>query len=266
MVEKEAGNILLKTVGLEIGFKKASGRKNISLIKDISLAAGRGKLIALIGRNGSGKSTLLRTLMRLQPQLSGTILLANRDIENYTRRDFAMQTAFVSTEALSTGNLSVYELVSLGRFPYTNWIGKVRREDRELIDSSLEKVGLTDLRDKMLAEVSDGERQRAMIARALAQDTELLILDEPTAFLDLPNKYEVIRLLKDLAAQGKTVIFSTHDLNMVIDQVDKLWLMTETGIIDDSPEALIENNAFNSLFPGSTLSFDKGRKQFVTGM
>jgi len=220
-METGTADILLRTEELEIGFRTA-GTRNISLMSEISVNARQGELITLIGRNGSGKSTLLRSLMRLQPVLSGSILLNNRNIEDHSRREFAMLCGFVSTEAISTGNLSVYELVALGRFPYTNWIGKVRAEDRDLIDSSLERVGLMALKDKMLAEISDGERQRAMIARALAQDTDLLILDEPTAFLDLPNRYEVIKLLKDLTRQGKSVIFSTHDLNIVIDQVDKI--------------------------------------------
>lgn len=257
----DSSNILLKTTKLEIGFR--SGKQQTSLLSGIDLNAGRGELIALIGRNGSGKSTLLRTIMRLQPLLSGQIELNSRGISTYSRREFAMQTAFVSTEAILTANISVFELVSLGRFPYTNWIGSVKDSDRQLIDSSIKKVGLCELRHKMLSEISDGERQRAMIARALAQDSDLLVLDEPTAFLDLPNKYEVIALLKELASQGKTVIFSTHDLNMVIDQVDKIWLMTPQSLIDATPEEHIQNNSFDKVFPGSSLRFDRDKGQFL---
>jgi len=253
---------ILITQDLEIGFPKPPGKPNISLMKEISIKARRGELIAMIGQNGIGKSTLLRTLVQLHPALSGNIFLNNKNIEKYTRQELARQLGFVSTEIINAGNLSVYELVALGRFPYTNWIGKINREDHFMIDRSIELVDLVHKRDKMLTEISDGERQRAMIARTLSQDTDLLILDEPTAFLDLPNRYEVLKLLRDLSGKGKTIIFSTHDLNLVIDQVDKIWIMTEGGMIEGAPEDLILNNFFDSVFPGSSLVFNRESGRF----
>ncbi len=253
---------ILITRDLEIGFLKPMGKPDISLMKGISVEARKGEMIAMIGQNGIGKSTLLRTLVQLQPALSGNVILNNKSIETYTRRELARQVGFVSTEIINTGNLSVYDLVALGRFPYTNWFGTINREDRFMIDRSVELVDLVHKRDKLLTEISDGERQRAMIARTLSQDTDLLILDEPTAFLDLPNRHEVLKLLRDLSREGKTIIFSTHDINLVIDQVDKIWMMTEGGIIEGAPEDLILNNSFDSVFSGSSLMFNKESGRF----
>lgn len=252
----------LITQDLEIGFPKPPGKPNISLMKGISVTAKKGELIAMIGQNGIGKSTLLRTLVQLQPALSGNVILNNIDIEKYTRRELARQLGFVSTEIINAGNLNVYDLVALGRFPYTNWFGTINKEDQFMIDHSIELVDLVHKRDKMLTEISDGERQRAMIARTLSQDTDLLILDEPTAFLDLPNRYEVLKLLRDLSHEGKTIIFSTHDLDLVIDQVDKIWMMTEGEMIEGAPEDLILNNYFDSVFHGSSLIFNRESGRF----
>ncbi|MEA1899107.1 MAG: ABC transporter ATP-binding protein, partial [Bacteroidota bacterium] len=159
----------LITQDLEIGFPKPPGKPNISLMKGISVTAKKGELIAMIGQNGIGKSTLLRTLVQLQPALSGNVILNNINIEKYTRRELARQVGFVSTEIINAGNLNVYDLVALGRFPYTNWFGTINKEDQFMIDHSIELVDLVHKRDKMLTEISDGERQRAMIARTLSQ-------------------------------------------------------------------------------------------------
>ncbi len=258
----DTNKFILTTRDLEIGFLKPPGKPNISLMKGISVKARKGELVAMIGQNGIGKSTLLRTLVQLHPALSGNVILNNKNIEKYTRQELARQLGFVSTEIINAGNLSVYDLVALGRFPYTNWLGNINNEDRFMIDHSIELVDLAHKRDKMLTEISDGERQRAMIARTLSQDTDLLILDEPTAFLDLPNRYEVLKLLRDLSCKGKTIIFSTHDLNLVIDQVDKIWMMTEGGMIEGAPEDLILSDSFNSVFPGSSLIFNKESGRF----
>ena len=258
----DTNKYILSTRNLEIGFLKPPGKPNISLMNGISVKARKGELVAMIGQNGIGKSTLLRTLVQLHPALSGNVILNNKNIEKYTRHELARQLGFVSTEIINAGNLSVYDLVALGRFPYTNWLGNINNEDRFMIDHSIELVDLAHKRDKMLTEISDGERQRAMIARTLSQDTDLLILDEPTAFLDLPNRYEVLKLLRDLSSKGKTIIFSTHDLNLVIDQVDKIWMMTEGGMVEGAPEDLILSNSFNSVFPGSSLIFNMESGRF----
>lgn len=248
---------------LEIGFSR-DRKMPLSLMSDISLSANEGEFIALIGQNGIGKSTLLKTLVKLHPCLSGEIFMQGKRIQDFSMHDFSKFVGYVSTEVIRTGNLKVQDLVSLGRYPYTNWIGKLTNHDQEMVDSALEMVGLNGLKHKNITEVSDGERQRAMIARTIAQDTKILILDEPTAFLDLPNRYDVLHLLKSLSHnQGKTIIFSTHDLGLVLHEVDKIWVMTESGVLEGCPEDLALSQAFDQLFPDSPISLDAKSGNFV---
>jgi iron complex transport system ATP-binding protein len=247
---------------MEIGFQK--GRNSMhSLISGINAHADGGELVALIGQNGIGKSTLLKTIVRLQKSLGGHIFIREKDIREFRDDAFSALVGYVSTEVISVGNLTVHDLIGLGRFPYTNWYGKLRAEDEAIIRQSMEMVSLTGLADKNISEISDGERQRAMIARTIAQDTDILILDEPTAFLDLPNRYEVLQLLRYLSGEkGKLVIFSTHDLGMVLSSADKIWMMTKDHLIQGAPEDLVLNNSFNHLFPDSKASFDKDSGSF----
>jgi len=159
--------------------------------------------------------------------------------------------------------MRVFELVSLGRFPYTNWVGSFSGLDWAAVNSAIELTGIDHLRNKMLHELSDGERQKTMIARALAQDTRIIILDEPTAFLDLPNRYELLRLLNKLAHQmGKTVLYSTHDLSIALHESDKLWLMASGNITEGAPEDLIITKGFHKLFENSDLYFDMNTADF----
>ncbi|MCD6597647.1 MAG: ABC transporter ATP-binding protein [Bacteroidales bacterium] len=255
-------NDILVLKNLEIGFRK--GRKIIaSLLSGMNVSAGRGELVALIGQNGIGKSTLLKTIVHLHEQLNGEILFNKRDRLDYTAAEFSSLVGFVSTEVIRVGNLTVRDLISLGRFPYTNWLGKLTEDDHGIVDQAMEMVNLLSFADKNLSEISDGERQRAMIARTIAQDTDILILDEPTAFLDLPNRYEVIHLLRHLSEEkGKLVIFSTHDLEMVINEADKIWMIAKDELIEGAPEDLVLNGSFNYLFPGSKAVFNKESGSF----
>ena len=253
---------ILTTENISIGYITA-GKTKQPVFSNINLKAGKGESIALIGRNGIGKSTLLRTLARLQKPLSGKTFLKNVDLKNYKRQDLARLVSFVSTEIIRAGNLNLFELVSLGRFPYTGWIGKLNSDDMRIINDSISRVGISHLAGKVLNEMSDGERQRAMIARALAQDTEIIILDEPTAFLDLPNRYEIIRLLNELtASKDKTIIFSTHDLNIALQEADKVWLMEKNRIVEGAPEDLIVKRDIYRLFEESRLDFDMEKGDF----
>lgn len=172
--------------------------------------------------------------------------------------ELAKSVSFVSTEIIQVSNMTLFELIALGRFPYTNWLGRLNRNDDHLIREAIHMVGLDHLLYKNINEVSDGERQRAMIARTLAQDTEIIILDEPTAFLDMPNKYEIIHLLSELSRhKGKTIVFSTHDLNIALQEADKIWLMLPDGIVTGSPEDLILSHAFKPVFEKTKLHFDE---------
>lgn len=253
----------LEIKDLEIGYTVS--KKNIRIKKIEKLTAQKGELIALIGSNGTGKSTLLRTLSRLQPAFNGEILLNGNDINKYSRADFAKYLAFVSTEIISVNNLKLFDLVALGRFPHTNWFGKLEESDKALINKSLETVGLLHYAQKGINEISDGEKQRAMIARTLAQDAEIIILDEPTAFLDLSHKYETVRFLNKLSRENnKTIIFSTHDLNIAIHEADKIWLMLPDNVYEGSPEDLVLNKHFSEIFKNRGMFFDELRGDFRT--
>lgn len=253
---------ILTTRDLSIGFR--GRKKNDIVIYDrVNLQAGKAELVALLGANGVGKSTLLRSLVKLQSPLSGEISLFGRNITGFSGNEMAMKAGFVSTEIIQVNNLSVFDLVALGRYPHTNWIGRLSVYDVDKIDEAISMVGMSALRNKNINRISDGERQRAMIARTLAQDTELIVLDEPTAFLDLPNKYEIVHLLHRLAKEkGKTVIFSTHDLTIAVQEADRLWLMLENSIFQGAPEDLILSGSFGRLFDKSNLRFSIEKGEF----
>jgi iron complex transport system ATP-binding protein len=235
---------IIELKNLEIGY--SSGIKGFKiLIQSINLSSEKGQLTAIIGRNGSGKSTLLKTITRLTDFKKGDILINNRNIKNVSRAEFAQIVSFVSTELLNISNIKVTELITLGRSPYTNWLGKPVAADKSIVNEAIELLDLKSFSDKYFYNLSDGEKQKVMIARALAQDTEVLLLDEPTAFLDLPNKYEIIDILNYLAKKkNKTIIFSTHDLNIAINAADKIWFINNNLIIDGTPEEIMLNESF----------------------
>lgn len=253
---------ILNIDDLGIGYSVKKDQNNI-LFNNINLTAKSGELIALIGKNGIGKSTLLRNIAGLQEPIHGKVSYYNQLLKNYKRSEFAKMVSFVSTEIVHVNNLKVFDLVALGRFPHTNWMGKLQTEDIVRSNDAIDMVGMNKYLNKNVDEISDGERQRVMIARTLAQDTKVIVLDEPTAFLDLPNKYEIVHLLNKLSKEeDKTVIFSTHDLNIAIQEADKIWLMLDDKIVEGAPEDLILNEMFNKLFEESNLSFDRLKGDF----
>ncbi|MBN1159359.1 MAG: ABC transporter ATP-binding protein [Bacteroidales bacterium] len=242
---------------LMIGYRTQHTRTSFAY-GPINLSIRSGDMIALIGRNGIGKSSLLRTIAQLQNPLGGNVRLFGKESDRYGRRELAQIISFVSTEIVSIQNLKVYDLISLGRAPYTNWLGKLMDHDHSGIQSALDKVKIPHLGAKFMHQLSDGERQKVMIARALAQDTPVIILDEPTAFLDLPSRYEVLRLLNELSIrEGKTILFSTHDLDIAIHEADIIWLMISEGITEGAPEDLLFKKQFHKLFLNSCLEYDQ---------
>lgn len=254
---------ILKLELLSIGYNAGTRNEKV-LLQLLNLSVRKGELVALLGPNGIGKSTLLRTIAHLHPKINGEIILSDRKLEHYLNSELARKISFVFTGGINIYNMSVYEIVSLGRFPHTNWLGRLTPADRLIVDRSINAVGLADYSHINIGELSDGERQRAMIARALAQDTELIMLDEPTAFLDLPNRYELISLLRKLSVESnKSVIFSSHDIHIAIRESDKVWLAFRDGIIQGSPEDLAVAGSFNSLFPDSQISFVPGEGVFT---
>jgi iron complex transport system ATP-binding protein len=246
---------------LKIGY--ISGKKKNILLPPLTASAKKGELIAVIGRNGIGKSTLLRTLTGLQHSLGGEIFYSGRNISDYSRTELAQKVGYISTEIVKVTNMTVYDLVALGRFPHTNWIGKIDTMDHEVIMDAIGKTGMISLHNRSVSELSDGERQKAMIARILAQDTGVMIMDEPTAFLDIGSKYEILHLMDLLSHKSeKTIIFSTHDLQMAISQSDKIWLILDDKLIEGAPEDLLIEGAFDYLFETSPVKFNAEKGTF----
>lgn len=247
---------ILKTNNLSIGY--ISKRAKTIVASNINIELKKGKLVGLIGANGIGKSTLLRTLTQVQNPLSGSIHLNKKDILDYNPLDLAKVMSLVLTEQITSKNLSVFELVALGRQPYTNWVGNLSGQDIETVNKALNQTNLSDLKNKKCFELSDGQLQKVMIARALAQDTDVIILDEPTTHLDMYHKAYILKLLQKLAKEtNKTILFSSHEIDLAIQLCDNLIVMTDNEVISNEPCKLIEKGIFESLFPKDLIAFDK---------
>ncbi len=196
------------------------------LISDANITINRGELVALLGRNGAGKSSLMRAIASLAPISTGSIILDGVDISSMSEIQRATTISLVTTERIRVANLSCEKLVALGRTPYTNWIGRLSSTDRDIVATALERVAMSQFANTPCDTLSDGELQRIMIARAIAQQSPILMLDEPTAFLDMPSRYDLMRLLRSLAHdENKTIIFSTHELDLARDSADKLLIL-----------------------------------------
>ncbi len=261
MLDNKQDNIL-KSKKLSIGYSSKKQRNIIA--KDLDLNLIKGELVCLLGKNGIGKSTLLRTLTQVQPKLSGEIFIQNNVLEDYTPSELSKQISIVLTEKIPPSNLTVYELIALGRQPYTNWLGTLTNEDIIQINLALDQTNLHDLVNKRCDELSDGQLQRVMICRALAQNTDIIILDEPTAHLDIQHKIETFKLLQTLAHKlHKSILISTHEIQLAIQTGDKLWLMIKDGFLTGEPQTLIKNDNINQLFDSELIKFDKKSNQFI---
>ncbi|WP_317043393.1 ABC transporter ATP-binding protein [Polaribacter haliotis] len=224
----------------------------------------KGKLISVLGKNGIGKSTLLRTISKVQKPISGDVILENKNLNNYTERELSTKLSLVLTERLPESQLTVFELIALGRQPYTNWIDKLSNEDIEKVNYAIEQTEIEHLKNNRFYELSDGQLQRVLIARALAQDTEIIILDEPTAHLDMHHTLKIFSLLQKLVLEtSKTILISTHEVNLAIQLSNEIILLTENAIIFGTTSQLIEKNAFDDLFPKNIIKFNKTLQQFV---
>lgn len=220
-----------------------------TLLRDVNAAIGKGSLTSLIGRNGTGKSTLLRAIAGLNRRYSGTITLDGKDVKSLTPKEAARTLAFVTTERTRIANLRCEDVVAIGRAPYTNWIGRMQDADRKIVERSLSQVGMSDYALRTMDKMSDGECQRIMIARALAQDTPIILLDEPTSFLDMPNRYELCTLLGRLAhEQGKCILFSTHELDIAQSLTDNIALINPPELICSSTTQMRETGYIEQLF------------------
>ena len=254
--------IILRASQISIGYSHKKEKTTVASNIDLSLE--KGKLIALIGGNGIGKSTLLKTLTGIQKPLSGTVFLNNIDIHELDSLDLAQNLSVVLTEKLPPSNLTVFELIALGRQPYTNWIGKLTDVDIVKVNEAMQLTQISHLATKKHFEISDGQLQKVLVARALAQDTPLIVLDEPTTHLDLLHKVALFKLLKKLTHEtGKCILFSTHDIDMAIQLSDEMIIMTPEKIEQDQPCNFIMKGSFNTLFKDEHIAFDAEKGKFV---
>ncbi len=255
---------ILKIENLSIGY--SSKKKKTEVAKNIHVKVEQSKLICLLGKNGIGKSTLLRTIAKIQNPLSGNIYIDSQKIETYNNVELSKKVSIVLTERIPPNNLTVYELIALGRQVYTNWIGTLTKKDDFIIQKAIEKTKITAIKNKKVDELSDGQYQKMMIARALAQDTPIILLDEPTAHLDINNKVTIFKLLKDIVTTSqkkKLIIVSSHELQLAIQVADDLWLMHENEFICGNKKELIENDKLQKIVETEFVSFDKKTKQFL---
>lgn len=242
---------------LAIGYKTINGIKTIA--SGINASVKSGFLTCLIGQNGVGKSTLLRTLADFQPKLGGNIYIKGKSVSVYSSKEMSKLVSVVLTSKPDVMNMTVREIVGLGRTPYTGFWGNLRDEDNIVVDESIRLVGISHLSSRMIGTLSDGERQKMMIAKALAQQTPVIILDEPTAFLDYPSKVEMLQLLLHLSREtNKTIFLSTHDLEIVLQLADVLWLMTRNnGICTGTPQELSANGSLSSFIDRQGIFFNR---------
>ena len=253
---------------LTIGYKaKRTGFREVAA--DINAELCGGRLTSLIGSNGIGKSTLLRTLSAFQPPLAGDVLIQGKSLRRYTNKELSRLIGVVLTERPALQNMSVRELVGLGRSPYTGFWGKLTAADEDMVTEAINDVGIENLQHRMIQTLSDGERQKVMIAKALAQQTPVIFLDEPTAFLDYPSKVEVMQLLHRLTRQsGKTIFLSTHDIELALQLSDILWLMSKTDTAPSTdaslsqltigtPQQLAQSDALTAFIERKGITFDR---------
>lgn len=252
---------IIQVEHLNIGYPKK--KEVTTVLSNINLTIPCGELIGIIGANGTGKSTLLRTLAHQQEKLSGNILIDNKPIESYSINSWAKKVSWVHTETLIPQSLNVQELVSLGRQPYTNWLDQLKKHDIEKIEESITLTDLKAIKHRKCSTLSDGQLQRVFIARALAQDTPIIFLDEPTTHLDLHHKVETLTLLKTLCKKfNKTIVFSSHEIELVLQVCDQIICITNQTTSLSSPKKLMKSNELNHLFKNSNVHFDIDSKSF----
>lgn len=250
-------NPVIHTNNLTIGYHKKSGELN-PVHSDLNTELFKGEITCLLGPNGCGKSTLIRTLAGFQKPLSGDVFIDEKPVQKYAVGDLAEKIGVVLTGQVFVGHMTVYDMVAFGRSPYTGFLGRLGKKDHDAIRKAIDDTGINQLANRNFAELSDGERQKVMIAKSLAQQTPVILLDEPTAFLDFPSKVEILQLLREAAwKHQKAVLLSTHDLNLAISFADKIWLMArdktlETGI----PEDLVLDGQVGRFFDRPHTSFD----------
>ena len=255
---------LLAASGLTIGYRHPRQPAHI-VARNLQFELGAGEFVCIVGPNGAGKSTLIRTIAAMQPPLSGKVLLQGLDIHRLPATELARTVSVVLTERVGVGAMRSEALVALGRYPYTDWFGSLTPRDREIIEWAIDAVQASELAERDFSTLSDGERQKILIARALAQQPRLMVLDEPTAFLDLPRRVELMALLRSLAHDtGQTMLMSTHDLDLALRSADRMWLLPSGGPLHaGAPEDLVLDGSFEQAFASEGVTFDAATGAFA---
>lgn len=241
---------------LTTGYYAGSKEKHVT--SGVSTSLFKGELICLIGPNGAGKSTLMRTVSGNQKPIAGNVYLEGKNVYDLSPKYLSKRLSLVLTERVSGGMLTAYEIVALGRYPYTDWSGKLKERDHQIIQEAISMTGAEELVERPLFELSDGERQKIMVARAFAQQPEVMILDEVTAFLDLPRRVEIMGLLSKMTKENnKAILLSTHDMDLALRCADRVWMLTKAGkMYEGAPEDLILEGAFQDAFNSEAMYFD----------
>lgn len=248
---------------LSTGYKLKG--KNRVVSSGLNVALTPATVTCLIGPNGTGKSTLLRTIAGFQPPLSGQVLLQGKPIQQYTSERLARLISIVLTNNAHIKNLTTYEVIGMGRSPYTGFWGRLSAEDKRIVEQCIRLVGVEKVAQQAFQTLSDGERQKAMIAKAVAQETPVILLDEPTAFLYYPNKAGVMLMLRRFAHEmGKTILMSIHDIDLALQVADNIWLLREDGtLVSGTPEQLCSDGTIEHEVTGTDILFDKQHRTFA---
>lgn len=251
--------VIISADNLSIGYHKEGKKQENILYKNLSFNLIEGELTCLIGANGAGKSTLIRTLTKMQEPISGEIKLLNKNLEEYTDKDLSQLIGLVLTDKSMSGGFTVKEIVELGRYPYTGFFGNLDDNDKRIVEAAMQDVNIAHKKDSFIADLSDGERQKVMISKALSQECPIIILDEPTAFLDVESRIEIMNLLHDLAhKKQKTILLSTHDIDLAFLLSDKLWMLTkEAELITGVTEDIILSGQIENFFRNENIAFNK---------
>ncbi|MFR9166788.1 MAG: ABC transporter ATP-binding protein [Dysgonomonas sp.] len=256
--------ILISARNISIGYSKSVSNTKV-LHKKLSLELYAGELTCLLGVNGAGKSTLLRTLSNMQQPLDGSVCYRGKDIRGFSTSELSQMIGLVLTDKTMIGGFTVSQLVELGRYPYTGFFGSLSAKDKAVVKEAMQSTGILEKADSYVAELSDGERQKAMIAKSLAQECPVVMLDEPTAFLDIVSRIEIVNLLRTIAVtQNKAILLTTHDIELALSLSDRLWLLSkEKGFVSGTTEDVLLSGAIESFLSRDNLEFDETSGTFV---
>lgn len=254
---------VLTTYDLTVGYRSKNTTKTI--LTDLNLKVDAGTLVAIIGRNGIGKSTLIKTLSGLAKPLAGRIRISGEYSTEISPSKLSKLLGLVTTERMQAGGLTAYEVVSMGRYPHNGFWGRLTAEDHQIVENALSRVGIKHLSDGLIARMSDGERQKVLIAKSLAQETPLILLDEPLAFLDVASRIEIVTLLRELAHdQNKAIIFSTHHIDHLLTLTDQLWIIDHNRNLQTGPTAqMLTAEHINPVFNSPHVTFNTDLRAFI---